>query len=274
LLRGSRFRQEVFFVILPCQSHQLAFVDTIWLDIKKEEFMKHSMRVVSHILVCLVFILLIQACKSNAGEDVQGGMCGDGVCDSMEKNNPNLCPSDCEEDEDLKCEFSEWLLEIEGCGTLEGTEPAGENCTSVKSCITVSEDCQIEGIGSGIPTSCEYTSPTGTCSYDVECSSFDASIGGAVVMGEEGQPIFKITIDPSGSTATGEAFCAGVKVPFTGGSLLQDAFGSAVRNGGGYFATIEAEPDSGVRVNVKGEDSFSPYNLSYQFYVYLTPGCD
>jgi hypothetical protein len=94
-------------------------------------------------------------------------------------------------------------------------------------------------------------------------------------LGPEGKETFKITVDASGASVTGTTTCAGVNVPLSGSSLLQDAFGSATRNGSGYFARIETDPlGGGVRETIQGNDAFVPENLSYQFNAYLYPGCD
>ncbi len=246
------------------------------------------MKTLKLILVNLCFVLLLQACQTGGANTTQGGKCGDGVCDSIEQQNRQLCPSDCMSvpvgdsaaaDDDQgggtgKCESGEWTLEIEGCGTMKGTEPSGESCISFESCVTVDQSCRIQGTGNVTHTKCEYTSPTGTCSYAVECPDFNMSVSGVVEVGEDGQENFKVTVDASAATVTGKATCAGIPVPFSGGSILQDAFGSAVRNGEGYLFEIEIEREAGVRATIEGNDAFMPNNLSYKFNAYLIPGCD
>jgi hypothetical protein len=235
-----------------------------------------TMKIIKVFLVSLFFIFLLLACQSEQVETNKEGKCGDGVCDSAEQKNPDLCPSDCGGDQggEKKCEEGQWKLEIEGCGIFAATEPSGESCTSISGCITVDQSCQIQGSTSGTHTKCQYISPWDTCSYDVECPDFNMSISGMVASGEGGQDIFNITIDPSAIVVSGTATCAGIEVPFSGGSLMQDAYGSAVRNAGGYFCEIEASQDSTVRVTIQGRDSLFPDNVSYRFNVSLSPGCD
>jgi hypothetical protein len=228
---------------------------------------------------------LLQACQTGGANTAQGGKCGDGICDDIEQQNRQLCPIDCmseplgDSDDDNddqgggtgKCESGKWTLEIEGCGTMTNTEPFGESCISYKSCITLDQSCRVQGTGTGTHTKCEYT---GACSYEVECPDFNMSVSGVVELGENGQENFKITVDSSGATVTGKATCAGVPVPFSGGSILQDAFGSAVRNGEGYLFEKEVNREADVRATIEGKDAFMPNNLSYKFNAYLSPGCD
>jgi hypothetical protein len=239
------------------------------------------------------------------------GKCGDGVCDEVEQADPALCPADCgaagggegkgeaepeeepgpepeeepepepeeesEGDDEPRCESQSWTIAIEARGTIVRTEPSADLFAAIVGGFVVNEDCRIRGTSSGQYKNCSYQSLTGLCSYDIRCPEFQAAISGEVVPGEGDMDTFRIMVDGSGILETGTGHCGGVSVPFEQGGFLQDAFGSAVRNGGGYLVEIvvpRTEEPGGVRVTGTegGVDAVAPANLSYAFYVDLYRG--
>jgi|GEM_PF-4850807 len=245
--------------------------------------MKNRRLSVAYLLIICIPAMILAGCPGGESQTdntqaTSDSLCGDGICDEVEQKNPELCPADCAADgtgsgELVECEPSEWTLTIEGCSTTVGTEPSADLCMVMAACITVDESCNIQGTGSGRYTTCGYTSPTGICTYDVQCPDFTMPISGEVVLGEDGSQTFRIIADSSGIFEDGTATCAGITVPITTGSMLQDGFGSATRNGNGYLCEIVADPEGDAGVFVVGQDALVPNNLSYDFYVNLYPDC-
>ncbi len=228
-------------------------------------------------LIAGLMVILGLACRGTSGETSNEGLCGDGVCDQKEQSDPKLCPQDClpgaeSTPDELVCNPGQWTLVIDGCGTLAGTEPSNFLCTIITACIEVNEACQIEGTGSGEYTNCDFSSPQGVCSYEIECPDFEMPIRGQVVIDENGEEIFKIFTDASNIFEEGVQVCAGVtfELPW---AQLQNVFGSAVRNGNGYFCEMKINQSGLVEQIVSGVDAVASQNLSYEFTVQLIPGC-
>jgi hypothetical protein len=266
--------------------------------------------------IILVFALLSN-CSPTTGEvspePPSDRGCGDGICDDVEKKNPSLCPEDCpspssgggvesitEEQEEeeppkeddpktekdkSKCEPRKWWFSFEGCGTIVGTEPNYNMCVEVEACITVDENCKIQGTGSGTHTTCEYT---GKCTYEVQCSDFSMPISGEAeffevgtkwpsgqTVEQEGSYLLKLKVDSRGIYEDVVAHCPGASVDLKEPAALQTVFGSLARNNDGYFIFIEvSEPqdvEMGYSQSVRGEDALWP-GLSYEFFTDLGPG--
>jgi hypothetical protein len=256
--------------------------------------------------VCMALLLFAcQAGESQATDTPQvqplpqSGKCGDQTCDEVEQKNPDLCPQDClsaggsseSEDEGKEeggepesgggdaglpegCAEEEWTLTIDGCGSLQNTEPSGALCTEISACVSVDSSCNLTGTGQGQYTTCGYTSATGMCSYEVQCPSFEAPISGVVVLGGE-DDLFRVKLDASRIFEIVTGTCAGKEIMTNQDfQLLQDAFGSAHRNGGGYFCEVPVSREISTGVRVQGVDAVAAGNLSYKFYAYLEKGCE
>jgi hypothetical protein len=283
-------------------------------------------RIIYVITILLITSLILLACQDETPETSVVGRCGDGICDDVEKANPNLCPVDCrpetegdaggltggsssvsdsgsddesQENEEEKqpqewveeslCELEEWLLTISGCGNEVGTEPAWDICIVFDACIEVDRNCGLSGTGNGKYKTCSYYSPDNVCSYEVSCSNFEMPVSGNVLFFEEGSvlpygetaesggvDLFQIKLDASGVWETGKAHCSEVTVELQNASATQVIFGSAHRNGDGYFCEIEVprpvdEDFYGVKVD--GFDALLK-GLTYSFNVIMYPGCN
>ena len=95
--------------------------------------------------------------------------------------------------------------------------------------------------------------------------------------GEGVTDTFRIIVDGRGAFENGTAHCGEVSVPIDKGGVLQDAFGSATRNGGGYLIEIvvprtEDPATQAVKGTKQGLDAVVPVNFSYAFYVELYRG--
>lgn len=229
--------------------------------------------------------------------------CGDGVCDEREQMAPALCPQDCitstvepppggagpaggagptatpevggppdEEppgEEPPVCQTEEWWLVVEGCGDWTATEPSAHLCSTVEVCITapVGETCHIEGEGQGYydQGTCAYTSPSGACSWDVTCPDFPVSVSGDRIT-----DTLRILVDASQMWEQYVVTCLG-KTWSDAGPFMQTAYGSAIRNGGGYLCQIPAE--DGAHVDVTGMDAVGGGQLTYDFDVDIYAGC-
>lgn len=199
-----------------------------------------------------------------------------------EKSEPEEEPEDEPEDEpegddEPQCESQSWTITIEARGTMVRTEPSADLFAAIVGGFVVNESCRIRGTSSGQYKNCAYQSLTGLCSYDIRCPEFQAAISGEVVPGEGDTDTFRIMVDGSGILETGTGHCAEVSVPFEKGGFLQDAFGSATRNGGGYLIEMEVprggEPATQTAEGTEGGvDAVAPANLSYAFYVDLYRG--
>ena len=283
--------------------------------------MKNRSKYYICVIILSVFSLTLTTCEfggTPTPEEVSPepppiGPCGDGICDDAEQEDPSLCPQDCpppgggvsegdtapdeeEEEEppkegdpttgkdDKKCEPRKWWFTFDGCGTQVGAEPNYNMCVEVEACITVDENCQIQGTGKGTHTTCEYS---GQCSYDVQCSDFSLPISGDVELYEvgatwptgriveyEGSQLLKIKVDSSSIHEQVTAHCQEVSVELKEPAALQTAFGSVARNNKGYFVFIEVdEPQNmelGYSQSVRGEDALWP-GLSYEFFTALSP---
>jgi hypothetical protein len=238
---------------------------------------KHSFRTLS--VMFIVGILLI-SCAKNEDVNSPSSQCGDGICDSREQEDPNLCPEDCVElvegpsESITTCEQEEWALIIDGCTISQGTEPSATMCVYMNACINIDSSCKFEGIAYGNYKDCAYTSPTGVCTYEVTCPDFQMPVSGEVFVDEDGQTTFQVMVDASGVFENVIATCAGVTVPQDTSSMLQIGFGSAVRNTGGIFAEVVIGESGIGQAEVVGKDSFVPNNLSYDYTITLMPGCD
>jgi hypothetical protein len=284
-----------------------------------------SMKSRMKLIVCLIVFssLIFSACQGDSTEIPQGGRCGDGICDEAEQKNPSLCPGDCpvvsegetggisgsqsgdvSEDvnepgedeseppewvEESPCDSEEWLLTFSGCGNMINTEPSYKICMVFDACITVDRNCNISGTGNGKYKNCEYSSPTGECSYKVACSDFSIPVGGEVEVfqegdilpsgeevGVQGADIFKIIVDSSSVWENVVATCAGVSVPLESASATQTILGSVHRNGNGYFCSLEVPRPINTDfygARVEGVDAIFP-GLDYSFNVIMYPGCD
>jgi hypothetical protein len=213
------------------------------------------------------------------------GWCGDGICDEAEQKNPDLCPQDCQGNEvtvtpspqpvfipgGIGCTPGDWLLVVHGCVHETGTEPSADLCSDFKVCFTVDEQCQIQGSDEGQydQDTCFYTSPDGCMTYDVSCPDFPISVSGQQIT-----DTMRIMVDASQiwEKVVAHEICVGpIDFPESPGAIMQLAFGSAVRNGGGIFCEIEAR--DGAHVDLSGVDAFSPGNLSYSFSIDLFEDC-
>jgi hypothetical protein len=248
-----------------------------------------------------------------------GGKCGDGICDQLEQADPALCLPDCaaageaseeasgegeaepqsepeaepeaqpegepepepEGGGESQCEPSEWTIAIAARATLVNAEPSADLFAAIVGGFVVNESCRIRGTSAGqyLKETCAYKSVTGLCSYDIQCPEFTAAISGLAVPGGGITDTFKIRLDRVGIWETGWADCAGVETGIKTGSVLQDAIGSAERNGGGYLAQIVVElPEDdrpiGKRIHdaEQGQDAVAPVNLWYYFFVELYRG--
>ena len=180
-------------------------------------------------LILIIFLIVVPSLVLSAcllqgeTETPEEGRCGDGICDDVEKKNPNLCPEDCpppedkaedetgvvsggssdgetkedsEQSDDGKeppaggveslCATEDWLLTFSGCGNMIGTEPSWDICIVFDSCITVDRNCQISGTGTGKYKTCSYS---GACSYEVACSEFNMPVSGEVELLKEGDEL-------------------------------------------------------------------------------------
>ncbi len=163
------------------------------------------------------------------------------------------------------CAAEEWRLYISGVVRWLGSEPSAEMYTSIDGCITVDSFCNIEGSGDGqYYSGCAYSSPNGVCSYEVTCPDFTASFTGV-----KSDDVMRIGIDASQIFEQVTAHCAGVTTTMQG-VIVQTGYGSAIRNGGGYFCEMEAS--NGATEWVEGHDTVIP-NLSYEFTAILQEGC-
>jgi hypothetical protein len=183
---------------------------------------------------------------------------------------------------ETKCEPSEWTIAIEARATLVNAEPSADLFATIIGGLIVNESCRIRGTSAGqyIKETCAYESITGVCSYDLQCPEFKAAISGWAVPGEEITDTFKIRLDRASIWETGSADCLGEEHEVKTGPVLQNAIGSAERNGGGYLAQIEVvDPGDDPRPFYKefhnaaqGQDAVAPVNLWYFFSVRLYPG--
>jgi hypothetical protein len=211
----------------------------------------------------------------------QGDHCGDGVCDDVEQANPSLCPQDCKQlpsEEKTSngsanaCAAGEWLLVVNGCADVHGNaEPSSHICSSFGVCLTVDEQCNIRGNGQGQydQDTCAFTSPLGCMSYEVSCPDFPISVSGEIVSNTvriqlDASQVFEQTTATEICTLHTQLYSG----PFT---LMQSGYGSAIRNGGGYFCEIEAR--DGAHAEVSGLDAADPEHSSYNFSVDLHEGC-
>jgi hypothetical protein len=228
------------------------------------------------------------------------GRCGDGICDEAERAQPGLCPQDCAQSSPSQtpapirsptatltptvgapvvgpgttagptpattaCAVEQWRVHTRGAVGWYDTEHSAFMNSRIDGCITVDASCRIQGTGSGVyeQGDCHYTSPSGVCSYDVTCPDFKVSFSG-----EKVGDTLRIRLDASQIWEQVVASCAGGTSSFPG-SMLQTGYGSAIRNGGGYFCEIEAK--DGAYVSIEGSDTVAP--LSYQLEAFLYAGC-
>ena len=198
--------------------------------------------------------------------------CGDGECDERERQNPELCPTDCVTTTEgllqpIDCVAGEWWLVIAGCDDMTGTEPSTHLCSRIEACIEVDADCSISGTGKGQYTGdCAYTSPRGTCSYEVECPDFSAPISGEMV-----SDTLRIRMDASQIAERNIATCAGVTMDPASGPFMQIGYGSALRNNGGILCEMPAR--AGAHADVIGDDELMGGNLTYDFDVDIYADC-
>lgn len=240
----------------------------------------------------LVVLLVATACMPEEDEEVGQvaattpppgqQLCGDGLCDEQEQENPALCPEDCITPTATlelptpnvpalesgpspapgteSCVRDGWWLKVEGCGVWTGTEPGGNLCTSMQGCITapVGETCTITGTLFGEYTSCEYVSTTGETTWVIECPEFEVP-----VRGHRAGDTFMIWLDPSGIVELGMGYpSSGGAVPIDPGVLMHSAFDSALQANDGYFALAAQH---GAHADFVGVDAVVPDNLRYDF---------
>jgi hypothetical protein len=240
-----------------------------------------------HRFLCVTLLLallacFVAACSSGSSPTPSvyqapggSGRCGDGECDEKEQANPALCPQDCTpvEKQPGACTAMDWLLVVNGCSDWHGNaEPSANICSSFKVCVTMDEQCNIQGSDQGQydQSTCAFTSPGGCMSYEVSCPDFPISVSG-----ELASNMMQIRLDASQvfEQMTTTEICVTGKQVYSGpSSTMQTGYGSAIRNGGGYFCKIEAR--DGAHVDVTGADSSAGGNLSYSFSVDLKAGCN
>jgi hypothetical protein len=216
-----------------------------------------------------------------------GGKCGDGICDEAEQAVPAFCPADCAAagegepepddepggDSEPQCETEEWTLTIEGCSTWKNMEPSAELCAAFVGGFTVHESCRIRGTGSGRYKNCAFTSPTGACSYEMQCPEFQMGISGEAVWAEGITETLRIKVDSSGIFESGTMTCLGQSKPLDGIAVLQTGIASATRNGGDYFCDVEVpEGIDSYAVAVRGQDAVALADLTYDFIANVFPG--
>jgi hypothetical protein len=183
---------------------------------------------------------------------------------------------------ETKCEPSEWTLAIEARSTLVNAEPSADLFAVIIGGLVVNESCRIRGTSAGqyLQETCAYKPMTGACSYHIQCPEFSAAVSGWAVPGEGDTYTFNISLDRVDIFETGWADCIDGRKEINTGPVLQNAIGSAERNGGGYLAQIEvmyaendARPFYEEFHNAKqGQDAVVPVNLWYFFSVRLYPG--
>jgi hypothetical protein len=105
-------------------------------------------------------------------------------------------------------------------------------------------------------------------SYEVNCPDFPVSISGEMV-----NSVMKIFVDGSQAweQVTATETCITGMTTSTSGVMMQMAYGSATRNGGGYLCEIEML--DGAHVDVSGADAAASAHLSYSFSIDLYRGC-
>jgi hypothetical protein len=106
-------------------------------------------------------------------------------------------------------------------------------------------------------------------SYEVSCPDFPISVGGKMLT-----DTLRIFVDGSQAWEQAIAYevCITGATMSTSGLMMQVAYGSATRNGGGYLCEIEAR--DGAHVEVVGVDAAVLEHLSYAFSVDLYEDCD
>jgi hypothetical protein len=153
---------------------------------------------------------------------------------------------------------------------MAGTEPSTHICSNFEVCLTVDEQCNIQGSAQARydSSTCAYTSPSGCMSYEVSCPDYDISVSGEMLT-----EALRIFVDGSQAweQVTAHETCHTNTTMSMPGSMMQMAYGSATRNGGGYLCEIEAR--DGAHMEVTGVDAAVPENLGYTFSVDLYAGC-
>jgi hypothetical protein len=168
--------------------------------------------------------------------------------------------------------LGEWLLVVDACGEWTGTEPSAHLCSRAEICLTIDAQGAVSGSGRGTydQSTCAYTSPGDCLSYQVTCPDFPISASGELVGN-------MLRVLPDGSQIWEEVVATdtcltGAQVYSGQGSMMQTAYGSAARNGGGILCEIELR--DGAHVDVTGTDAVVGGLLSYSFSVDIYAGCD
>jgi hypothetical protein len=199
--------------------------------------------------------------------------------EETEPEPPEETEPEPDEGTEPQCEPSQWTLAIEARATLVRTEPSADLFAAIIGNFVVEESCKIQGTAAGqyIEETCAYESVTGLCSYDIQCPGFTADITGLAVPGPGITDTFIIKLDGSSILETGTGHCGEASVPFERGGVLQDALGSAHRNGHGNLVEVavpaQGEPDSrSITSPLQDVDAIVPSNLSYVFHMHFFRG--